>query len=175
MIRMAIQICWAVPAVLVLSAAGCGGSAAARRGPDEGAALVAARLQTSGHRFGTDGSTRALWGYLSVSHRVVPAASARPGDVLFFATRASGEPPSCAAADHAGMVEAVTGDGRITFVEARAGRIRTSVVDPAHPAVRRDASGRVVNSFLRAKAVGDAPGTRYFAGEMLCGVARPGP
>ncbi len=175
MIRMAIHMFVALPAVLVLSAAGCGGSTAVRRGRDEGAALVAARLQTSGHRFGTDGSTRALWGYLSVSHRVVPAANARPGDVLFFATRAGGGSPSCAAADHAGLVEAVTGDGRITFVEARAGRIRTSVVDPTHPTVRRDARGRIANSFLRAKTVGDAPGTRYFAGEMLCGVARPGP
>ena len=94
--------------------------------------------------------------------------------LLFFDTHASDEPPSCdAATDHAALVTDVTPGGRITFVEARAGKIRTSFADPAHPTLRRATSGEIANTFLRPKAVDDPPGTRYFAAELLCGVARP--
>jgi hypothetical protein len=130
-------------------------------------------LHRDGLRFGTDGSTRALWEYMSLSHRRVPPASARPGDVLFFGTRDAGEAQSCEDPDHAGIVAGVEPEGRITFVEARGGRIRTSFVDPTHPVLRRNARGEIANSFLRAKAVNDPADARYFAGEMLCGVARP--
>jgi hypothetical protein len=140
---------------------------------DEGAAFVARALRDGGLRFGTDGSTRALWEYLRNRHRTVAAASARPGDVLFFDTRAAAAEPDCDdATDHAGIVEFVETDGRILFVEARAGQVRRSVVDPSRPTLRRTARGDVANTFLRPKLVADPPGTRYFAGEMLCGVAR---
>jgi hypothetical protein len=137
---------------------------------DEGAAFVEKALHDAGFRFGTDGSARALWGYLRTSQRLVSAAGARPGDILFFDTRGASPTPECA--DHAGIVESVTTDGRITFVEARGGRTRRSFVDPARPAIRRDDRGEILNSFLRVKALDDPPGARYFAGEMLCGIAR---
>jgi hypothetical protein len=101
---------------------------------------------------------------------VVRAREARAGDVLFFDTRGVAAAPECA--DEAGIIEGVGNDGRITFVEVRDGRVRRSFVDPAHPSERRDAQGEILNSFLRPIRIDDPPGSRYFAGEMLCGVAR---
>jgi hypothetical protein len=137
---------------------------------DEGAAFVERALHDAGFRFGTDGSTRALWGYLRTAHRLVGASDARPGDILLFDTRGVAPAPECA--DRTGIVESVGAGGRITFVEAQGGRIRRSFVDPAHPSSRRDARGEILNSFLRPIRIDDPPGARYFAGEMLCGVAR---
>jgi hypothetical protein len=147
-------------------------SPAALRGgrADEGAAFVERALHDAGLRFGTDGSTRALWGYLRTAHRVVGATDARPGDILLFDTRGVARAPECA--DRAGIVESVGAGGRVTFVEERGGRVRRSFVDPAHPSSRRDARGEILNSFLRPIRIDDPPGARYFAGEMLCGVAR---
>jgi hypothetical protein len=140
---------------------------------DEGAAFVERSLRDSGARFGTDGSTRALWEYLRTTGGPVAPARARAGDVLFFDTRATDAAPDCDdVTDHAGVIESVEGDGRIIFVEARGGQVRRSVVDPAHPTLRRTARGEIANSFLRAKLVADPPNARYFAGQMLCGVAR---
>jgi hypothetical protein len=141
--------------------------------PHEGAAFVARALRDGGLRFGTDGSTRALWEYLRLAHATVTPAHARAGDVLFFDTRAGDATPDCDdATDHAGLVESVEPDGRILFVEARGGQLRRSVVDASHPTLRRNARGEIANTFLRAKQVADPPGARYFAGQMLCGIAR---
>ena len=140
---------------------------------DEGAAFVARSLRDSGLHFGTDGSTRALWEYLRLAHRTVAAPAARPGDVLFFDTRATDAAPDCDdVTDHAGLVESVESDGRIIFIEARGGQVRRSVVDASHPTLRRNERGEIANSFLRTKQVADPPNARYFAGQMLCGVAR---
>jgi hypothetical protein len=153
------------------SVSGAHGSGAPDGGAaDEGAAFVERALHDAGFRFGTDGSTRALWGYLRTAHRLVGATDARPGDVLFFDTR--GVAPVAECADRAGIVESVGAGGRITFVEAQGGRVRRSFVDPAHPSSRRDARGEILNSFLRPIRIDDPPGARYFAGRMLCGVAR---
>lgn len=141
--------------------------------PDEGAAFVARALHDGGLHFGTDGSTRALWEYLRLAQDPIAPARARTGDVLFFDTRAGDAAPDCDdVTDHAGIVESVEPDGRILFVEARGGQVRRSVVDPSHPTLRRNERGEIANSFLRAKVVADPPNTRYFAGQMLCGVAR---
>jgi hypothetical protein len=141
--------------------------------PDEGSAFVARALREGGLHFGTDGSTRALWEYLRLAHDTVDAAQARAGDVLFFDTRATTAAPDCDdATDHAGIVESIEPDGRIVFVEARAGAVRRSVVDPAHPILRRTERGEVANTFLRPMRVTDPPSTRYYAAQMLCGIAR---
>jgi len=141
---------------------------------DEGVAFVERSLRDAGLHFGTDGSTRALWEYLRLAHRTVAPSGARPGDVVFFDTRAAATAPDCDDdTDHAGIVEAVETDGRIIFVEQRGGQVRRSVVDPGHPTQRRNDRGEIANSFLRAKLVADPPDARYFAGQMLCGVARP--
>ena len=134
---------------------------------------MARSLRDGGLHFGTDGSTRALWEYLRLTHETVAPARARPGDVLFFDTRATDADPDCDdVTDHAGIVESVEPDGRIVFVEARGGQVRRSVVDPTHPTLRRTERGEIANSFLRAKLVADPPDARYFAGQMLCGIAR---
>jgi hypothetical protein len=142
------------------------------RDGDESAALVVGRIQAAGFRFGTDGSPGALWGYMRTTHQLVDAGHARPGDVVFFDTRTRLDdgPPSCA--DRLGIVEDVDAEGRITFLELRAGRYQRGYVTPRYPFRRRDDRGEVINTFLRPKRIEDAYGTRYFAGEMLCGVAR---
>jgi hypothetical protein len=161
-----------LPAPVIAAAHDRAAPAAGR--PDEGAAFVARALRDGGRHFGTDGSTRALWQYLRVSHGTIAPERARAGDVLFFDTRATDRDPDCDdATDHAGLVESVEPDGRIIFVETRGGQVRRSVVDPSHPALRRTERGDIANSFLRPKRVSDPPGARYFAGEMLCGIARP--
>lgn len=139
----------------------------------ESAAFVAGALRQTGLRFGTDGTTGALWGYMSQSHQLIAPAAARPGDVLFFDTRADPDDAGCA--DHAALVAEVEPDGRIVFAEVRDGAFRKSVVDPVRPTVRRNERGEIANSFLRAKTIDDPPGARYFAGEMLCGVVRVTP
>jgi hypothetical protein len=102
---------------------------------------------------------------------VVPPRNARPGDFVFFDTdgRANTE-LDCA--DHVGVIEKVDATGRITFVEARGGQRRVSYVYPPMPLARRDDQGTILNSFLRPKRITDPPDARYFAGEMLCGIAR---
>jgi hypothetical protein len=170
-----VEVVLALIAVLGLCALGCATphpqspiEAAARA--DEGAAFVVRTLHAGGMRFGTDGSTRALWGYLRTSHRLVAPTAARPGDVLFFDTRGIGERPECA--DHVAVVEQVARSGRIAFVEARGGRIQHSFADPVRPASRRDEHGAVLNSFLRPLRTDDPPGARHFAGQMLCAIVR---
>jgi hypothetical protein len=137
---------------------------------DESARFVERTLRAAGFNFGTDGTAGAVWGYLRRSHRVVAASAARRGDVVFFDTMGTAAAPACA--DHAGIVDTVEPDGRITFLEARGGRVRRSVVDPGRPAERRDGRGQLLNTFLRPKRPDDPPGARYFAGQMLCGIAR---
>lgn len=184
----------AIGAVFALCALGCASPVHARRLPasvflgarhdgrdyrppargDEGSLFVERALRRQGFRFGTDGSTRALWGYLRNAHSVIAPSAARPGDVLFFDTGSTDEAPGCDyATDHAALVTDVDPSGRLTFLEARAGKIRTSFADPAHPTLRRSATGEIANTFLRPKAIDDPPGTRYFAGDLLCGAARP--
>jgi hypothetical protein len=139
---------------------------------DESAALVVGRLRAAGFRFGTDGSPGALWGYMRTSHRLVDPEEALPGDVLFFDTRRRADDGAPACADRVALVEGVEAGGRITFVELRDGRYQRGFVHPRFPVSRRDQRGEVINTFLRAKHIADADGTRYFAGEMLCGMAR---
>jgi hypothetical protein len=140
---------------------------------DQTAMLVVDQLHAAGFRFGTDGSTGALWGYMRTSHRVVAASDARAGDIVFFDTR-SREDDDLSCADRVGIVEGVDRDGRITFLEAEGAQMRRGYVNPRHPLLRRRDDGSIANSFLRPKKIGDLDGTRYFAGEMLCAVARFG-
>jgi hypothetical protein len=132
-------------------------------------AFVERSLHDAGLRFGTDGSMGALYAYVRHSHGLVPPAQALPGDVVFFDTSDGGR---AGCASHAGVVEAVDPDGRITFVESRDGHVRRSYVHPGVTLTRRDASGRVLNTYLRVKRIDDSPDARYFAGEMLCAVGR---
>jgi hypothetical protein len=132
-------------------------------GPGE---LVERSLRARGVRFGSDGSPGALFAFVRYSHKVVSPSAAKPGDLVFFRLGDKG------CGDHVGLVEAIDPQGRITFKESRAGEIRRSFVHPGAPSLRRDESGRVLNTFLRPKRRDDPPAARYFAGEMLCAVGR---
>jgi hypothetical protein len=129
------------------------------------AALVERALHERGFRFGTDGTVGALHDYLADNGRPVRPAQARAGDVVFFDLNGGGP-------DHAGLVESVDADGRITFREARDGEVRQSYVLASAPSARRDSAGRVLNTFLRPKRPQDPPYLRYFAGELICAVLR---
>ena len=138
---------------------------------DETSAMIAERIHAAGYRFGTDGTPGALWGYMRTSHELVDARDARPGDVVFFDTRGRTE-DELYCSDRVGLVESVDAAGRIAFLELRGGRFYRGYVDPRQPMTRRDQSGEIANSFLRPKRLDDPDSTRYFAGEMLCGIAR---
>jgi hypothetical protein len=141
-------------------------------GRDPSADLVVAALQDEGIRFGTDGSMSALWGYLHLSHRRVGALDAQPGDVVFFQLHPERE-RGCDRPDHAGLVVEAAHDGRLVFLERRAGATRKSYVDPTSPITRRDASGQIRNSFLRPRRLSDSDEVPLFAGEMFCAAIRP--
>ncbi|MES1158035.1 MAG: CHAP domain-containing protein [Haliangium ochraceum] len=146
------------------------------RGRNLASDFVVAALQDAGLRFGTDGTVASLWGYLRGSHPAVSPAEARTGDVLFFQTRrplAGGCDGRDNQPDHVAIVAAVDPGGRITFVEARDGRVHRSFAAPDLPRVRRDGAGRILNTFLRPKTAGDPPDTPSYAGEMLCATIRP--
>ena len=141
---------------------------------NETAAMVVDRIHAAGFRFGTDGTAGALWGYMRTSHELVEPDGARAGDVVFFDTL-SHDDSDLACADRLGIVVDVDARGRITFVEARDGQLQRGYVDPHQPLARRGERGEILNSFLRPKRLSDPDGTRYFAGEMLCGIARVRP
>jgi len=127
------------------------------------ASPVEESLRGRGIRFGTDGSSPALFGFVRERFAEIPPEHASRGDVLFF-DMGSG------CGGHAGLVETVEPAGRIGFRERRDGDTRHSYVTPRTPYVRRDGQGRIMNTFLRPKRMDDARATTYFAGEMLCAV-----
>ncbi len=108
---------------------------------------------------------------MRTSHELVDPRDARAGDVVFFDTRSRGE-EDLDCSDRVGLIESVDAAGRITFLESRGGQLYRGYVDPRQPLTRRDERGEIANSFLRPKRLDDPDGTRYFAGEMLCGIAR---
>jgi hypothetical protein len=108
-------------------------------------------LRGRGIRFGSDGSSPALFAFVREHFAEIPPEQASRGDLLFFDMgRGCG--------GHAGLVETVEPAGRIGFRERRDG-------DAHH-----SGQGRILNTFLRPKRMDDAPDAMYFAGEMLCAV-----
>jgi hypothetical protein len=143
-------------------AAGCGSQPLPETGDGQ---VVQQALQADGHRFSGDGSAAAVFDYIKTQHQFVPVSPVRPGDVLFFSL--GGDCPQ-----HAAWVDAVEDSGRIAFRESRYGMNRLSYLYPDAPGERRAPDGRILNSFLRARRPEDPPGTRYYAGELLCAVGR---
>lgn len=135
----------------------------ARKAARGAASPVEQSLRSRGIRFGTDGSSPALFAFVREHFAEVPVGQARRGDIVFF-DMGSG------CGGHAGLIETVEPGGRIGFRERRDGETRHSYVSPGSPYVRRDERGRILNSFLRPKRMDDGPQTRYFAGEMACAV-----
>jgi len=95
----------------------------------------------------------------------VGEASPRVGDLLIF-DRAEGNEPASRTAiviaqDDRGVYEIIYVSHRI---------VRRGFVDPARPTTKRDADGRVVNTFLRDGDDHPPKGTKYLAGELLAHV-----
>lgn len=102
------------------------------------------------------------------SRRLRPATEAPlPGDLLVFDQATSDE-----AADLIGLVVGRDARGVTELVYLAAGVVRRGFVDASRPALRRDARGATVNTFLRHGRRWPAPGTRYLAGELLAHVVR---
>ena len=129
------------------------------------AGLVEESLHARGIRFGTDGSMPALFAFVQGDFARIPPDQARDGDVIFFDT-------GTGCSDHAGVVESAEASGRIGFREWRGGSVRHSFATPKSPWDRRDAQGKILNTFLRPKHMEDPAETRYFAGEMVCAAFR---
>ncbi len=132
------------------------------------AGFVEESLRARGIHFETDGSAPSLFAFMLGEFPRLTAAEARDGDVIVFDTGSG-------CGGHVGVVESAEASGRIGFREWRAGSARHSFATPASPWVRRDAQGKILNTFLRTKHMEDPSETRYFAGEMLCGAFRVDP
>ena len=90
-----------------------------------------------------------------------------PGDLLVFARTDSAD-----AVDLVAIAVATDARGVTDFVYLAGGIVRRGFVDPARPAMRRDADGAVVNTYLRAGKRWPPKGTHYLAGELLVAVRR---
>lgn len=98
----------------------------------------------------------------------------QPGDVVFFDDTYDknrngriDDPLS-----HAGVVDQVDADGLVWVIHLAS---RGVVRDPMHlgrPGDARDAAGRAINAWLRARRAGDPPGTRYLTGALFAGYGR---
>jgi hypothetical protein len=92
--------------------------------------------------------------------------AAAPGDLLVF-DRTEGD----GRAELVGVVVGRDLRGVTEFVYLGGEFVRRGFVDAAHPSVQRDASGAVVNTYLRhCKRAMPPRGTRYLAGELLAHV-----
>ncbi len=98
-----------------------------------------------------------------------PAAAARPrlGDLLLFDAVVADEPTSLVAV-------AISNDSRgvVEFIYIARGVVRRGFLDRAHPTDKRDADGRVLNTFIRHSDGNDPRGTRYLAGELYAATIR---
>lgn len=87
-----------------------------------------------------------------------------PGDLLIF-DNTEGAP-----ADLIAIALGHDARGVTEFIYIAGITVRRGFVDPSRPSQRRDASGAVVNTFLRAGNRWPPKGTRYLAGELLAHV-----
>ncbi len=102
----------------------------------------------------------------------VPAAELaltglRVGDLLVF-DRAIDDAP----ASLLGLVASIDARGVSEFFYVAGGVVRRGFIDPARPALVRDADRRVVNTFLRHKQNQPPAGTHFLTGELIAGAIR---
>ena len=96
-----------------------------------------------------------------------PHEGAQPGDVLVFDRTDSDAP-----ADLAAIAIGHDARGVIEFIYLAGGVVRRGFAEPQRPSVRRDATGVVLNTFMRAGKRWPPKGTHYLAGELLSHVVR---
>jgi probable lipoprotein NlpC len=101
--------------------------------------------------------------------RIHYGPTVHPGDLVFFHNtwdfNTDGLPND--PLTHVGVVEKVEADGTVLFVSSLSKGIERYRMNLRHPNVHKTADGRVLNHFLRRKRSGDAPGTRYLAGQLF--------
>lgn len=90
-----------------------------------------------------------------------------PGALLVFARTESDDAP-----DLVGLVIGRDDRGVTEFIFCAGGAIRRGFVDTRHADKRRDAAGRVLNTFLRTGNRWPPKGTHYLSGELLVHVIR---
>lgn len=100
-------------------------------------------------------------------HAAAPTELAAPGDLLVF-DRTEGD----GAADLVAVAIARDPRGVTEFAYVAGGLVRRGFLDASRPAIRRDAAGATVNTFLRAGKRWPPAGTHYLAGELLAHVIR---
>jgi len=91
---------------------------------------------------------------------------AAPGDLLVFERAVEGGPLVA--------VVLTRDDARdvLEMLYLAGGVVRRGFVAPAQPRMRRDAEGRILNTFLRHNGDHPPEGTRFLAGELLAHVVR---
>lgn len=92
-------------------------------------------------------------------------ATPRVGDLLIF-DRAEDDAP----ASRVAIVIAQDDRGVYEMIYLSHGVVRRGFVDPARPSTKRDADGKIVNTFLRDGDDYPPKGTKYLAGELLAHV-----
>ncbi len=126
---------------------------AAKSQRDHAAAVIAASLANT--------SSLVAWA-ASHDQLAAPTGTIDPGDVLVFERTESDD-----ASDLVGIAIGRDARGVTEFIYCAGGTIRRGLVDPRHPAQHREASGAVVNTFLRTGNRWPPKGTHYLAGELL--------
>jgi hypothetical protein len=130
-------------------------------------AAVAAWSRELGAPF-TASSGAALVSWAAEAGRLRPTEDApRPGDLLVFDQATSDD-----ASDLVAVVLDQDDRGVTEFLYVAAGIVRRGLVDPSRPAIRRDASGATVNTFLRHGKRWPGKGMHYLAGELLGHIIR---
>lgn len=95
------------------------------------------------------------------------SATIEPGDILVF-DRALDDAPATLVA----IAIARDERGVIEMIYLAKGVVRRGFLDPARPHTKRDADGRIVNTFLRHGTDYPPKGTKYLAAELLAHVIR---
>jgi hypothetical protein len=91
-----------------------------------------------------------------------PLPSLRLGDLLVFDRVVASDPASLVA-----VVVSVDERGVVELVYLARGVVRRGFAFPAEPSTRRDAAGRILNTFVRHNDGGDPRGTAHLAGELI--------
>lgn len=93
-----------------------------------------------------------------------PLPSLRLGDLLVFDRVVAADPASLVA-----IVVSVDERGVVELVYLARGVVRRGFVFPPEPSSRRDAAGRILNTFVRHNDGADPRGTAHLAGELIAG------
>ena len=109
-------------------------------------------------------SALALVSWAEASDRFAKEAS--PGDLLVF-DRTEGAPSDLVAITIGRDARNVT-----ELIYIAGGAVRRGFLDPTHASQRRDATGRVLNTFLRTGNRWPPKGTHYLAAELLAHIIR---